>query len=188
MDKAFEATAFSTPVGKVSEPVKSAFGWHYIYVYKKNPEVNIKLDTVKRDLAAEILKKERIEELRKINYASAAEAIKNWPPRNVETTGPFNSLEGVLPKIGTAPEILKAAFDPNAKIQTGPQQFESQGGVIVARVKERKSADMSKLNSDKEKQLQTLKERKIRAFIPAWLEDVQKRTKVSYNSSAVANM
>ena len=117
-----------------------------------------------------------------------AEAMKSWPPKGTDTTGPFNSLEGMLPKIGTAPEILKAAFDPNAKIQTGPQQFESQGGVIVAKVKERKSADMSKLSAEKDKQLQTLKERKFRAFIPAWLEDVQKRTKVSYNTSIVGNM
>jgi len=188
MDKAFEATAFSTPVGKVSEPVKSAFGWHYIYVYKKNEAVNQKLDAVKREIATELLKKERLDELRKINYASAAEVMKSWPPKGVDTTGPFNSLEGMLPKIGTAPEILKAAFDPNAKIQTEPQQFESQGGVIVAKVKERKSADMSKLDAEKDKQLQTLKERKFRAFIPAWLEDVKKRTKVSFNSSVVGAM
>ncbi len=188
MDKAFEATAFATPVGKVSEPVKSAFGWHYIYVYKKNPGVKISLDSVRRDIASDLIKRDRIEEIRKINFAAAAEAQKSWPPKGVDTTGPFNSLEGILPKIGTAPEILKAAFDPNAKIQTQPQQFEAQGGVIVARVKEKKSADMSKLASEKEKQMQTLKERKLRAFLPAWLEDVQKRTKVSYNSSLVGQM
>ena len=188
MDKAFEATAFSTPVGKVSEPVKSAFGWHYIYVYKKNPGVKISLDSVRREIASDLIKRERVEEVRKINMAAAAEALKSWPPKNVETTGPFNSLEGILPKIGTAPEILKAAFDPSAKIQTGPQQFEAQGGVIVAKVKEKKSADMSKLAAEKDKQMQTLRERKLRAFIPAWLEDVQKRTKVSFNSSVVSQM
>ena len=35
MDKAFEETAWSTPVGQISKPVRSEFGWHYIYVYKK---------------------------------------------------------------------------------------------------------------------------------------------------------
>jgi peptidyl-prolyl cis-trans isomerase D len=188
MDPAFQDVAFATPVGKVSQPVKSGFGWHYIYVYKKVPGESKPLETVKRDIASELLKKERIEEIRKINFAAADEAMKNWPPKGVDTTGPFNSLEGMLPKIGTAPEILKAAFDPGAKIQTGPQRFEAQGGVIVARVKEKKSADMSKLAAEKDKQLQTLRERKIRAFLPAWLEDVQKRTKVSFNSSMVNQM
>ncbi len=188
MDKAFEQTAFSTPVGKISAPVKSAFGWHYIYVYKKEPAVKIPLESVRKEIATELIKRERIEEIRKINFAAAADALKNWPPKGVQTTGPFNSLEGVLPKIGTAPEILKAAFDPSAKIQTGPQQFEAQGGVIVAKVKDKKSADMSKLASEREMQMRTLKERKLRAFLPAWLEDVQKRTKISFNNSIVSQM
>jgi len=188
MDATFQDVAFATSVGKVSEPVKSVYGWHYIYVYKKIPADKKPLESVKREIATELAKKERIEELRKINFAAAEEAMKNWPPKGVETTGPFNSLEGMLPKIGTAPDILKAAFDPNAKIQTGPQQFEAQGAVIVARLKEKKSADMSKLEGEKEKQLQTLRERKIRAFLPAWLEDVQKRTKVSYNKSFAGKM
>lgn len=188
MDKAFEATAFATPVGQVSAPVKSAFGWHYIYVYKKVPAVTQSLESVKKEIATELIKKERVDELRKINLAAAAEAIKNWPPKGTQTTGFFNSLEGTVPKIGTAPEILSAAFDPKAKIQTGPQQFEAMGAVIVAKVKERKSADMAKLNAEREKQVQTLRERKIRAFLPAWLEDVQKRTKISYNSSIIGQI
>lgn len=35
MVKAFEDVAFNLPVGKVSEPVKTQFGWHLIKVYDK---------------------------------------------------------------------------------------------------------------------------------------------------------
>lgn len=31
----FEKAAFETPVGKISEPVKTQFGWHLIYVTDK---------------------------------------------------------------------------------------------------------------------------------------------------------
>ncbi|HEY8278398.1 MAG TPA: SurA N-terminal domain-containing protein [Bdellovibrionota bacterium] len=182
MDNAFEATAFSTTVGKISAPVKSKFGWHYIYVYKKTEPVSIALDKVKRDIAEELIKRERIEEIRKINMASGEEAMKHWPAKGVDSTGPFNGLEGMIPKIGRADEIMRAAFDPKAAIQRGPQLFEAQGGVIVARIKEKKSADMAKLAQEKDKQLQTLKERKLRAFLPAWMEDVRKRTKISVNA------
>lgn len=190
MDKAFEETAYSTPVGSVSKPVHSSFGWHYIYVYKKEPALHQTFDSVKREIAEEILKKQRIDEVRQINMAAGEAAVKNWPPAGakVMSTGLFSSLDPSIPEIGRADEIMKAAFDPNAKIQKGPQLFESAGGVIVATVKERKSAEMSKLKEQEDVQERTLRERKLRAFMPAWMEDVQKRVKISYNKNILENM
>jgi peptidyl-prolyl cis-trans isomerase D len=190
MDKAFEDAAFQLAPGKVSAPVKSQFGWHYIYVSKKVPAVSRPLASVKNEIAEDLLRREKVEDIRKINLAAAEEAMKSWPPKNakVDTTGEFNGLEGMIPKIGRADEIIKAAFDPKAKIQTGPQMFEAQGGVIVAVVKEKKTADMGKFEKEKEIHSRTLKERKLRAFLPAWMEDVKTRTKVSYNNKILGNL
>lgn len=186
MDDAFEKAAFGLPVGKVSEPVKSKFGWHYILVTKKEPAVNKPIESVRREIAEAILKGEKIEEIRKTNLASADAVVKGWASASgKQETGAFNSIESAIPKIGRAEEILKASFDPNAKIQSGPQVFESQGGVIVAQVKEKKQPDMTKFAQEKDKQAKTLKERKLRAFLPAWLEDVQKRTKMTFNQDAI---
>jgi parvulin-like peptidyl-prolyl isomerase len=183
MDKAFAETAFSTPVGTISKPVKSQYGWHYIYVTKKNSPVSIPLDKAKREIAEELVKRDHLDDIRKINLSLADNAMKHWSGEKKDTTGFFNGLEGQIPKIGRADEISKAAFDPNAKIQSGPQLFEAAGGVIVAQVKEKKTADMQKLAADKDKELSTLRERKLRAFLPAWMEDVKKRTKISFNSN-----
>jgi peptidyl-prolyl cis-trans isomerase D len=184
MDQAFEQAAFSLPVGRVSEPVKSQFGWHYILVTKKVPAVSRPLEQVRREIAEELIKRDRVDEIRKINVAAAEAAMRSWPAGGkVETTGEFNGLEGMIPKIGRADEILKAAFDPKAKIQSSPQLFEAQGGVIVAVVSGRRSANMSQFKKDEEMHARTLKERKLQAFLPAWLEDVKGRTKVSYNAS-----
>lgn len=190
MDKEFEAAAFAASLGKVTAPVKSAFGWHYILTYKRTPAVNKALPEVRREIAEELIKRDRVDEIRKINMAAAEAAAKNWPPKGdvLETTGSFNGLEGFIPKIGRADEILKAAFDPAAKIQTAPQIFEAQGGVIVARVKEKKSADMAKFSAEKASHMSTLRERKLRAFLPAWMEDVKGRTKISFNSKLVEGL
>ncbi len=190
MDKTFEDAAFSLAPGKVSAPVRSQFGWHYLLVSKKVPAVSRSLESVKTEIAEDLIRREKVEEIRKINMAAAEEAMKSWPPKNakVDTTGEFNGLEGNIPKIGRAEEIIKAAFDPKAKIQSGPQMFEAQGGVIVAVVKEKKSADMKKFTQEKELHSRTLKERKLRAFLPAWMEDVKSRVKVSYNTRALGTM
>ena len=58
----------------------------------------------------------------------------------------------------------------------------------MAQVKEKKQPDMSKFAEDKDKQTKTLRERKLRAFLPAWLEDVQKRTKVNLNQDALSRL
>jgi peptidyl-prolyl cis-trans isomerase D len=189
MDKAFEEVAFSLPAGKVSQPVRSQFGWHYILVTKKLSAVSQPLDKVRRGIAEELIKRERVEEIAKINRAAGERVAKSWPGgEKVETTGEFNSLEGTIPKIGHADEILKAAFDPQAKIQTGPQIFEAQGGVIVATIKDKKSADMAKFAKEKDAYTVQLRERKLRAFLPAWLEHVQEHTKISYNTNLLNQM
>ena len=189
MDKAFESAAFSLPLNSVSAPVLSQFGWHYIMVYKKTPGVSQSLDKVKREIAADLIKRDRMDEIRKINLAQGERAAKSWPPkdRTPESTGSFNGLEGFIPKIGRADEILAAAFDPKAKMQNEPQVFEAQGSVIVAKVKERSSADMKKFNQDREVQIKSLRERKLRAFLPAWMEDVKSRVKISYNNKIMGS-
>jgi hypothetical protein len=45
MVKEFDQVAFSLPVGKVSDPVKTQFGYHLILVTSKTPAVEAKGDT-----------------------------------------------------------------------------------------------------------------------------------------------
>lgn len=190
MDEAFEKTAFSLPVGKVSEPVKSQFGWHYILVYEKKAPFERKLADAEREIAVDLLKKDRISEVQKINRATAEEYSKRWSAGDrkglgITETGLFTRVQGSIPSIGRATEIMSAAFDENATIQKAPQIFEAAGGVIVARVKERQSADFSKFEAEKAKQLQTLQSRKLEAFFPAWIENVQKQFPVKFNKAAL---
>ncbi len=187
MDPAFEQVAFSIPVNQVSKPVKSTFGWHYILKYKVNPAMHRSLEQVKRDVAEEILKRQKIDEIHDILMKDAEQVAKHWPPKEPRpiSTGLFTRIDQIVPKIGRAEEIAKAAFDPKAPIQKGPQVFEAQGGVIVAKLKTAKLPNMADFEKHRRAEYDSLKQQKLRTFLPAWMEDVRSRTKISFNEKAL---
>ena len=59
---------------------------------------------------------------------------------------------------------------------------------FVAMVKERKAPDLTKFAKEEQTHADTLRERKMRAFMPAWLSDVKTRTKISYNTALIGEM
>ncbi len=183
MDKNFEKIAFEIPSGQVSAPVRTPYGWHWILKYKMNPALKISLESARPEIAADLIRRDRVAEVREILQSEGKKIAAQWPPKDyvVEKTGLFNLVEGYIPKIGRAEEILLASFDAKAPIQSKPQMFESQGGVIVALVSGRKNADMGEFTKNRSMHKDTLRLRKLRAFIPAWMEDVKSRTKVSFN-------
>jgi hypothetical protein len=56
MDADFSAGAFAVPVGKISEPVKSVFGYHIILCEERLPELRLPLEQRRLLLADEIAK------------------------------------------------------------------------------------------------------------------------------------
>ncbi len=58
MVEPFAAAAFATEVGKISEPVKTEFGYHLIKVTEHNPAKNINYSEVKDRVREEMLAKE----------------------------------------------------------------------------------------------------------------------------------
>ena len=58
-DPAFEETLFAMSAAGVSEPVKSAEGWHVIQLREIRPEVTKPFDSVRAELEAEVVNEER---------------------------------------------------------------------------------------------------------------------------------
>lgn len=57
----FEKAAFNMNVGEISEPVKTQFGYHLIFIEDKNPESIIPLDEVKGSIYAQVLQEKQKE-------------------------------------------------------------------------------------------------------------------------------
>ncbi|ROR31999.1 SurA N-terminal domain-containing protein [Inmirania thermothiophila] len=58
MDPAFEKAAFALPSGKVSEPVRSAFGWHLIEVLERRGGEGRPFEAVRETLAEELRRRQ----------------------------------------------------------------------------------------------------------------------------------
>lgn len=67
----FEAVAFTQKAGTISAPVKTAYGYHIIFVEKKNAAVVAKLADFKNKIAREIVQKDKVEDLKNLTVSIA---------------------------------------------------------------------------------------------------------------------
>lgn len=76
MVPAFEKVAFELPVGKVSAPVKTDFGYHLILVEKKTAAKEATFEAHKEALASELIRKQKTDETKKLVEEVAADIQK----------------------------------------------------------------------------------------------------------------
>jgi foldase protein PrsA len=75
----FEKVLFATPVGQISQPVKTQFGWHIIYVTAKNPAKQTPFATAKDGIIAQQLQAKRDAKFRSWSDG----IVKDWRTRTV---------------------------------------------------------------------------------------------------------
>lgn len=73
----FDQVAFTQKPGVISEPVKTQFGYHFILVESKKPAVVATLDAHKSSIATEMIRKDKVEELKKltVDISNQAKAL-----------------------------------------------------------------------------------------------------------------
>jgi peptidyl-prolyl cis-trans isomerase D len=185
MVKEFEDVAFSSPVGVISEPVKTNYGYHLIKVSDhKKPTAN-DFAASQRKVAEHILRKEMMD----AKVASIATALKNSDEALVnkevqslglkwQETGEFDLSADVIPQLD-GEGLSEAVFSLSEKNKLSQDIIRSAGQKYVLKLKEVKTVSLDTKPTNKE---DSVKQRKAQELLEAWVDDFRKSSKVEINS------
>lgn len=158
MDPAFEESAFSLAKGELSEPVRSAFGWHLIQIEEIKPAQTKSFEAVHDQLLEEI-RNERADQL----YYDQADKLSNLTyehPDTLETAAEELGLTvkstGLFPRNGGSglaanPKVNGAAFSDEVLLRgnnSEPVEL-SPNHTVVLRVKDHKAQSVRPLEEVK---------------------------------------
>lgn len=202
-DEAFAKAALALEAGGVSEPVRTASGWHLVKADEVVPAKSIPLEAARVEIARELLLKERARELAGERARAALAAARKgkalaalFPekppvklggqPMVAEDTGPFGRTAAFLPKIGAAPELLADALAAK-KGEVLPKIYETPAGPLVAAVTLRETPDPAAFEAQREALETRLRNRKESQVVGAWLKALRAGARVETNTELLAS-
>jgi peptidyl-prolyl cis-trans isomerase D len=202
-DEAFAKAALGLEVGQVSEPVRSASGWHVVKAEEVVPAKKVSLDEARLALARELSVKDRAAKAARARAEAAlaaAKAGKKLPelypaedaarktkPRMVggspivaQETGTFTADTEILPRLGAAPALAAAAFAAN-RGDVLPKVYETPEGLVVAAVVARERPDTAAFDVAGPAVKSRLRQEVGAQVIAAWMKSLRDGAKIEIN-------
>lgn len=175
----FDLAAFSLPIGELSQPIQTDFGFHLIRVEeRKDAEVRT-VDDVRSDLAFELM----TEEIGRSKAREIAERLSEGvrSGKSLETAAREAELtlertnwikrrpDGFVPGLGAAPELLAVAFSL-APGESSNRIFEVGDQLALVQVLEREEPDSEALAAEVESQREKMRQEKLETLVGSWVD------------------
>lgn len=194
-DDAFAKAALALEKGQVSQPVRSASGWHLLKAEEVVPAKTVSLEAAREEIARELLVKDRAAAAARERAQAALDAAKAGRPLAAvkigaqtaapEDTGPFVRSSPFVPKIGEAQGLLADTFAAKAG-QALPRIYDTPSGPVVAVVKLRETPDAKAFEAQREAVETRLRNRKETQVQGAWLKALRDGATIETNPQLIA--
>lgn len=196
MVKSFEQAAFTTKAGRISQPIKTNYGYHIIYVKKHHPAKIAKLVNFKSMLAKELIRKtmgsqakkklesltRKLQKLFKNNNTKGAEKLAKKNGLKFEKNLEFNQLDGYQGKIKLNKEIVAEIFKTDLK-KKSVFSTNLQGSVTIAKIQPNTK---DKLADDAEKKILAGQEFLLtKTLMTDMLGTLEKKVKVNIRKDVI---
>jgi peptidyl-prolyl cis-trans isomerase D len=197
VDPAFAQAAFGLAAGQLSEPVRTASGWHVIQVEQVVDAQKVPLDQVRLDIARELVVNERAAKLAGDAARAALADAKKGARKPVklgaqtiqwQETGAFPVQQGTMvPRLGPVPGLLEAARAAESGAVL-PRPFDSPTGPVVAVVLSREHPDPASFASERAALALRVEARKEQQVERDWMKALRDSAKVELNDALVQGL